>query len=200
MRGLTLKNQQSSLRRRNKGGADAPAGFSSGTGANADNEKADDASIRSDSRVGGFIDRLKEGNVQDIPPQANFSSAGIGSGGILSALIALQQQQQQRDSPTASGSATPSSMGPASRAGSIHEPEGDFSDEEEEEAERLKFLAKLHEKRAQKNRLHHLAEGFGSGAQGVAVGVTRGAQGVATGVGRGAQASRLESGAARVPS
>lgn len=187
VRGLTLKNQQSSLRRRNKGGADAPAGFSSGTGANADNEKADDASIRSDSRVGGFIDRLKEGNVQDIPPQANFSSAGIGSGGILSALIALQQQQQQRDSPTASGSATPSSMGPASRAGSIHEPEGDFSDEEEEEAERLKFLAKLHEKRAQKNRLHHLAEGFGSGAQGVAVGVTRGAQGVATGVGRGAQ-------------
>jgi len=186
VRGLTLKNQQSSLRRRKAAGADAaPAGFSSGTGANAsENEKPDDASIRSDSRVGGFIDRIKEGNVQDIPPQAQFSSAGIGSGGILSALIALQQQQQHGDSPSASGSATPASMGPSSRAGSIVDVD---SDDDEDEGERLKFLAKLHEKRAQKNRLHHLAEGFGSGAQGVAVGMSRGAQGVATGVGRGAQ-------------
>ncbi|GAA5902094.1 hypothetical protein JCM8208_002475 [Rhodotorula glutinis] len=187
VRGLTLKNQQSSLRRRKAAGSEpqGPGGFSSGTGANAtENEKPDDASIRSDSRVGGFIDRIKEGNVQDIPPQAQFSSAGIGSGGILSALIALQQQQQHGDSPSASGSATPASMGPSSRAGSIVDVD---SDDEDDEGERLKFLAKLHEKRAQKNRLHHLAEGFGSGAQGVAVGMTRGAQGVATGVGRGAQ-------------
>ncbi|BGP41464.1 pheromone-regulated protein prm10 [Rhodotorula kratochvilovae] len=185
VRGLTMGGQTSSLRRRR--GSEAPAGFSSGTGANAEETKEETDSTKDESRTQGFLHRLKEGNVQDIPPEAGFSSSGIGSGGILSALIALQQQQQGGGgSGSVSGATTPASMGPSSRAGSITDV--DLSDDEEEEAQRRKFLAKLHEKRAQKTRLHHLAEGFGSGAQGVAVGVGRGAGAVIGTAGRGAGA------------
>ncbi|GAA5820060.1 hypothetical protein JCM3770_002122 [Rhodotorula araucariae] len=187
VRGLTLGGQTGSLRRRR--GSEAHGGFSSGMGANAEDTKEEHDSTNDESRTHGFLSRLKEGNVQDIPPEANFSANGIGSGGILSALIALQQQQQQGGrSGSVSGTTTPASMGPSSRAGSITDVEGDFSDEEEEEAERRKFLAKLHDKRAQKTRLHHLAEGFGTGAQGVAVGVGRGAGAVIGTAGRSAGA------------
>ncbi|GAA6016268.1 hypothetical protein JCM10207_000452 [Rhodosporidiobolus poonsookiae] len=137
---------------------------------------------------GGFINRLKEGNLQDIPPETNPSAGGVGSGGILSALIALQQQQQRAADGSVSGATTPTSAGPSTRANSIAENDGDFSDEEEEEAERLKFLAKLHEKRANKNIAHHLADGIASGAQGLAVGAGRGAGHVIGTAGKGAGA------------
>ncbi|GJN90300.1 hypothetical protein Rhopal_003308-T1 [Rhodotorula paludigena] len=173
---------------RNRRGTLAKGGFSSGMGANAEGNK-DNESEQSQRGLSGLIDRVKEGNVQDVPPEQNFSANGVGSGGILSALIALQQQQQQGDSAATSGVNTPASFGPSSRASSIGggDGEGD-SDDEDDEAERLKFLAKLHEKRAQKTRLHQLAEGVGRGGQGVAVGVGRAGGAVIGTAGRGAGA------------
>ncbi|GAA6040548.1 hypothetical protein JCM8097_005458 [Rhodosporidiobolus ruineniae] len=203
VRGLTSAGQLggAGVRRRKTG----PSGFSSGLGLNREESRASDSSgnagaagskakdeddeQREQGGFRGFIDRLKEGNVQDIPPEANFHSAAApGGGGILSALIALQQQQQQAgDSTTVSGATTPTSLGPSTRANSIAD-QGDFTDEEDEEAERQKFLAKLHEKRAAKGRIHNLADGLASGATGVAVGAGRGAGAVIGTAGRGAGA------------
>ncbi|GAA5957197.1 hypothetical protein JCM21900_004677 [Sporobolomyces salmonicolor] len=184
VRGLTSSAALggSGLRRRN---AKAQAGFKGGQGANADEAKKDEEARgeeggeRNTGRA--FLDRLRAGNVQDVPPENQYSSAsGPGGGGILSALIALQRQQQAA-STTPSGATTPTSLGPSTRASSIS---GDFTDEEEEEDERLRFLAKLHEKRAQKNKLHQLSGQIGSGATGVAVGAGRAAGAGISGVGR----------------
>jgi uncharacterized membrane protein YjjP (DUF1212 family) len=189
VRGMTMKGQMAgaSLRRRKHSNA-ARGGFSSGTGAAAD-EKPN--SEKDEDGVGRFAERIRQGNLQDIPPDASYASSGAPSGGILSALIALQQQQQQQqhggnDSAPTSGATTPASLGPSSRAASIAE--GDFSDEEEEEEERQRFLAKLHEKRARKNQLHHLAGSVGSGVTGVGVAAGRGATAVIGTAGRGAGA------------
>lgn len=187
VRGLTQAGHfQSSLRRRKPAEAPAaPGGFTSGTGANADDEKK--AEEEPKSTGGTLLERLKRADVQDLPPDTTYASNGLGSGGILSALIALQQQQAaaQGGSASVSGATTPASLGPSSRASSIA---GDFSDEEDEEAERLKFLAKLRDKRAQKNRLQGIAGGIANGATGVAVGAGRGAGAVIGTAGRGAGA------------
>ncbi|BGP17725.1 hypothetical protein JCM10213_005306 [Rhodosporidiobolus nylandii] len=203
VRGLTQAGQLGSApgirRRKTNGGR---GGFTSGQGlnreespqspgsGNAEDGQKNDQEGENEQRSGlsGFLSRIKEGNVQDIPPETQFSSVG-GGGGILSALIALQQQQAQQrggDSTTVSGATTPTSMGPSTRANSIMD--GDFSDEEEEEAERLKFLAKLHEKRARQGNLGRVAGAVSSGAQGIAVGAGRGAGAVIGTAGRGAGA------------
>ncbi|GAA5840010.1 hypothetical protein JCM11251_006586 [Rhodosporidiobolus azoricus] len=199
VRGLTQNKQLggSSMRRRKtigQGGFTSGQGLnreesrSSRTGGDAETASKQEQDGEAEGRRGfrGLIDRVKEGNVQDLPPETNFSSAGVGGGGILSALIALQQQQQQgADSTNVSGTTTPASMGPSTRASSIA---GDTDDEDDEESERLKFLAKLHEKRANKTKFHHLAEGVAQGATGVAVGAGRGAGAVIGTAGRGAGA------------
>lgn len=160
----------------------AQAGFRSGTGANADKEKHDDEEKDGQGRASAFMDRLRDDGISDVPHDQQYSAAaGAGGGGILSALIALQRQQNEPVSAATSGVNTPTSAGPSTRANSIN---GDFSDEEEEEAERLKFLAKLHEKRANKNRLHQLSDQIGNGATGVAVGAGRGAGAVIGGAGK----------------
>ncbi|GAA5888536.1 hypothetical protein JCM6882_008989 [Rhodosporidiobolus microsporus] len=198
VRGLTQAGQLggAGVRRRKTAG---PGGFKSGQGLNRESSRTSDEERgdkqeqqepEGETRTGfrGFVDRIKEGNLQDIPPEQNFSAAGAapGGGGILSALIALQQQQQhQADSTTVSGATTPTSMGPSTRANSIAP---DDSDDEDDEAERLKFLAKLHEKRANKTKFHHLAEGVAQGATGVAVGAGRGAGAVIGTAGKGAGA------------
>ncbi|BGP09448.1 Uncharacterized UPF0442 protein C7D4.12c [Rhodotorula toruloides] len=191
VRGLTHGGHfHSSLRRRKQSEAPAaPGGFTSGTGANAEDDKKGEGEEEAKSTGETLRERLRRADVQDLPPDASYASNGLGSGGILSALIALQQQQQaaaRGGSASVSGATTPASLGPSSRASSIAE--GDDTDEEEEEAERLRFLAKLHEKRAQKNRLHNLAGGLASGATGVAVGAGRGANAVIGTAGRGAGA------------
>lgn len=191
VRGLTQAGHLGGggMRRRKTG----PGGFSSGQGLNReeskDSKEEADGERKEEERSGfsAFIDRIKEGNVQDLPTEAPAPATSIGGGGILSALIALQQQQNGPDSTTPSGATTPTSMGPSTRANSIAEGI-DFSDDEEEEAERARFLAKLHEKRANKNRLHHLADGFTQGATGVGVGVGRGAGAVIGTAGRSAGA------------
>ncbi|GAA5879784.1 hypothetical protein JCM16303_004176 [Sporobolomyces ruberrimus] len=166
------------LRRRRTGGANQ-AGFKSGSGANA--EKDEDDEKEGHGRVGGFLDRMRDDGIADVPQDQQFSAAATaGGGGILSALIALQRQQNEPASTGTSGVNTPAS-GPSTRANSIN---GDFSDEDDEEAERLKFIAKLHEKRANKNRLHQLSGQIGNGATGVVVGAGRGAGAVIGGAGK----------------
>jgi hypothetical protein len=190
VRGLTQAGQlgSSGVRRRKTG----PGGFTSGQGLNREEskEEVEEGENKEEERsgFGAFISRIKEGNVQDLPAQPPPPASSVGGGGILSALIALQQQQQNgTDSTTASGATTPTSMGPSTRTNSIAEG-ADFSDEDEEEAERSRFLAKLHEKRANKNRIHHFADGLTQGAAGVGVGVGRGAGAVIGTAGRGAGA------------
>ncbi|GAA5991484.1 hypothetical protein JCM11641_002055 [Rhodosporidiobolus odoratus] len=199
VRGLTQAGQLGGpgVRRRKTNGQ---GGFTSGQGLNREESRTgeDDEGKKGqddegDQKTGfsAFINRIKEGNVQDVPPETQFSAAGAGSGGILSALIALQQQQQrQNESTTVSGSTTPTSMGPSTRANSMTDV--DMTDDEDEEAERLKFLAKLREKRAKQNKLRQtaggLATGLASGATGVAVGAGRGAGAVIGTAGRGAGA------------
>ncbi|GAA5983923.1 hypothetical protein JCM5350_001793 [Sporobolomyces pararoseus] len=168
------------LRRRRTDGAQG--GFRSGTGANADKEKDENDEKEGQGRAHAFMDRMRDDGIADVPQDQQFSAAAsAGGGGILSALIALQRQQNEPASAGTSGVNTPTSAGPSTRANSIN---GDFSDEEEEEAERLKFIAKLHEKRANKNRLHQLSDQIGSGATGVAVGAGRGAGAVIGGAGK----------------
>ncbi|GAA5926908.1 uncharacterized protein JCM15063_000403 [Sporobolomyces koalae] len=163
------------MRRRKHGGA-GPAGFRGGTGANA--EKDEDEEKRSH----GFMHRLRDDGLADVPQDQQFGAgAGAGGGGILSALIALQRQQNESASAATSGVNTPTSAGPSTRASSIN---GGDSDEDDDEAERLKFIAKLHEKRANKNRLHQISGQIGNGATGVVVGAGRGAGAVIGGAGK----------------
>ncbi|GAA5829999.1 hypothetical protein JCM3766R1_006734 [Sporobolomyces carnicolor] len=168
--------------RRRKTGAEGQGGFRSGTGANSEKEKDEDEEKEGHGRAHAFMDRMRDDGIADVPQDQQFSAAAsAGGGGILSALIALQRQQNEPASAGTSGVNTPTSAGPSTRANSLI---GDFSDEEEEEAERLKFIAKLHEKRANKNRLHQLSDQIGNGATGVAVGAGRGAGAVLGGAGK----------------
>ncbi|GAA6014025.1 hypothetical protein JCM11491_003492 [Sporobolomyces phaffii] len=167
--------------RRRRTGAGGQAGFKGGMGANAEKDDEHDEK-EGQSRAAAFRDRMRDDGIADVPQDQQFSSAaGAGGGGILSALIALQRQQNEPVSAGTSGVNTPTSAGPSTRANSIN---GDFSDEDEEEAERLKFIAKLHEKRANKNRLHQLSDQIGNGATGVVVGAGRGAGAVLGGAGK----------------
>ncbi|GAA5860985.1 hypothetical protein JCM3774_003215 [Rhodotorula dairenensis] len=189
VRGMTMKGQMArgSLRRRKHSDA-AQAGFASGTGAAGEKNPSD--TDKEEGGLGRLAERIRQGNLQDLPADTSYASSAAPTGGILSALIALQQQQQQQhggaDSTTPSGATTPASLGPSSRAASFAE--GDFTDEEEEEEERRKFVAKLREKRARKNQLHHLAGSVGSGVTGVGVAAGRGATAVIGTAGRGAGA------------
>ncbi|GAA5991180.1 hypothetical protein JCM10908_006573 [Rhodotorula pacifica] len=188
VRGMSMKGQLTgaSLRRR-KQSESAQGGFTGGTGAAGEKPTTD--TEKEEGGLGRLADRIRQGNLQDIPADTGYASSAAPTGGILSALIALQQQRQQRDgadSSTPSGATTPASLGPSSRAPSIAE--GDFSDEEEEEAERRKFLVKLHEKRARKQQLHQLAGSVGSGVTGVGAAAGRGATAVIGTAGRGAGA------------
>ncbi|POY73279.1 hypothetical protein BMF94_3613 [Rhodotorula taiwanensis] len=192
VRNMTLKGQGAggSLRRRRQANA-GPGGFTSGNGAAAgDVEKADETA-KEEGGVGRLVDRIRQGNIGDVPEGTSYQSAAAPTGGILSALIALQQQQQQEQSGstsvTPSGASTPTSLGPSSRRPSSAA-DGEFLDEDEEEAERLRFLAKLHEKRARKNQLHYFAESVGSGVTGVGSAAGRGANAVIGSAGRGAGA------------
>ncbi|GAA5895679.1 uncharacterized protein JCM6883_001586 [Sporobolomyces salmoneus] len=185
VRGMTQRGPGGShgLRRR-RTGAEGQGGFRSGTGAKAEKEKEKDEIDEKDgqSRAQAFMDHMRDDGVADVPHDQQFSAAAsAGGGGILSALIALQRQQNEAASNVTSGVNTPTSAGPSTRANSIN---GDFSDEEEEEAERRKFIAKLHEKRANKNRLHQISDQIGNGATGVAVGAGRGAGAVLGGAGK----------------
>ena len=181
VRGMTNRGPTGGGMRRRKTGAGAggQAGFKSGTGANAEKEEEHDEK-EGQSRASAFMDRMRDDGVADVPQDQQFgATAGVGGGGILSALIALQRQQNEPASAGTSGINTPAS-GVSTRANSIN---GDLSDEEEEEAERLKFISKLHEKRANKNRLHQLSGQIGNGATGVVVGAGRGAGAMLGGAG-----------------
>ncbi|GAA5827834.1 hypothetical protein JCM5353_005659 [Sporobolomyces roseus] len=181
VRGMTHRGPTGGgIRRRKTGaGGGGQAGFKSGTGANAEKEEEHDEK-EGQSRASAFMDRMRDDGVADVPQEQQFgATAGAGGGGILSALIALQRQQNEPASAGTSGINTPAS-GPSTRANSIN---GDLSDEEEEEAERLKFISKLHEKRANKNRLHQLSGQIGNGATGVVVGAGRGAGAMLGGAG-----------------
>ncbi|GAA6058998.1 hypothetical protein JCM10212_001708 [Sporobolomyces blumeae] len=178
VRNMTTRGPTHSLRRR-KAGGNGQAGFASGTGANAEKEHDDEKEHQ--SKGARFMGHMREDGVADIPADQPFSPSA-GGGGILSALIALQRQQAEAASAATSGATTPTSLGPSTRASSLNG--DDYSDEEEEEAERLKFLAKLHEKRAGKNRLHQLSDQIGSGATGVVVGAGRAGGAVLGGAGK----------------
>ncbi|KAK4046802.1 pheromone-regulated protein prm10 [Microbotryomycetes sp. JL201] len=115
-------------------------------------ESAKDEDDEKDEKGDGGLARIKNPfdsrndiSSTDPPPLRRPSVAGqnLQGGGILAALIALQQQQQDGSvsEPTTPGSMTPSR--PSSIASS--------DDEDDDEEERLKFLAKLHEKRARGN-------------------------------------------------
>ncbi|KAM0786574.1 hypothetical protein ACM66B_002030 [Microbotryomycetes sp. NB124-2] len=108
-----------------------------------ENEKNGDGNPISRALKNPFDSRNDISSTDPPPLRRPSIAAGtnLQGGGILAALIALQQQQQQADG-NVSEPTTPGSMTP-SRPSSIAS-----SDDEDDEEERLKFLAKLHEKRA----------------------------------------------------
>ena len=177
----------------------ANGGFSGGMGAGAnspgDEEAGPVTKVKSpDSGEGdevrspgegaaGFFKKVftvkNDDDLENMAPPSSFNAAA--GGGILSALIALQQQQQQQQSATSSGVNTPTSLAPSRLSTAANS-----SDEDEDEEERLKFIAKLREKRARQgvigNAAGHVA-GAGKSVGGVVMG---GAGAIAGGAASGA--------------
>lgn len=161
------------------------AGFKGGQGATGEHEKMKGEDEKEGGVEGFFRHAFRPENDLSAPegPQGRRApqAAGAPGGGILSALIALQQQQQQGDgqhSGATSGATTPTSLAPSSRPDSTHY---SSDDEEEEAAERAKFLKKMREKRANRTALQKGVDG----AAGMGKGVAGGALGVVGGVGKG---------------
>ncbi|KAK4055809.1 pheromone-regulated protein prm10 [Microbotryomycetes sp. JL221] len=120
------------------------------------------------------FDNRNDISTTDVPARRPSVAPGnLQGGGILAALIALQQQQQ--DGGSVSEPTTPGSMTP-SRPSSIAS-----SDDEDDEEERLKFLAKLHERRARGN--------FVTNTGSAVAGARRAAAGAVGSAGRGAGAA-----------
>ncbi|SGZ21452.1 BQ5605_C021g09368 [Microbotryum silenes-dioicae] len=102
--------------------------------------------------IGGLVSRILASHhdpADEVPIAAGAPSITNGGGGILSALIALQQQQAGTgiDSIPPSGATTPTSELPS--RGSVYS-----SEDEDEEVERLKFTLKQREKRANRSMMH----------------------------------------------
>ncbi|SCZ87816.1 BZ3500_MvSof-1268-A1-R1_Chr2-3g05284 [Microbotryum saponariae] len=102
--------------------------------------------------IGGFVSRMLANHhdpADEVPIAAGAPSINNGGGGILSALIALQQQQAGTgiDSIPPSGATTPTSELPS--RGSVYS-----SEDEDEEMERIKFTLKQREKRANRSMMH----------------------------------------------
>lgn len=126
--------------------------------------------------------RERNENVGGDPSRMGFASGTTqGAGGILSALMALQNQQQQPQTPsgTTSAATSPGSSIAASRRPSM----GDSSDEEEEELERMRFTIKQREKRATKNSFHGATSVMADVGKNLATGVVGGAGHVLLGAG-----------------
>ncbi|SCV74945.1 BQ2448_7974 [Microbotryum intermedium] len=101
--------------------------------------------------IGGFVSRMLSTHhepADEVPIAAGAPSVTNGGGGILSALIALQQQQAGAgiDSMPPSGATTPTSEFPS--RGSVYS-----SEDEDEEVERIKFTLKQREKRANRSMM-----------------------------------------------
>lgn len=116
----------------------------------------DDDDEKREGGVGGFLRNLiKSDNATDIPDSAQgfpgAASMGGGGVGVLSALMALQAQQQNPASGGNSGATSAATSPSTSGAPSIRHDDGDSSDEE---SERLKFTQKQRAKRNGKNAFH----------------------------------------------
>lgn len=118
-------------------------------------------------KEGGFFSNLLNGqnsNVSSEPDGMGFPSGSIHGTGVLSALMALQQEQQGTVSGGTSVATTPTSTAPPSRRSSTI---NSSDDEDEEEEERRKFTYKQREKRANKNAWNGVADVGKSVAGGV---------------------------------
>lgn len=169
------------------------AGFKGGQGKNADGaaptegaEKVRHHSSDPEKEItgagtggGGFFHNpfRAEADLSSTEPPS-LQNQAAPSGGILSALIALQQQQANASnggaSGATSGATTPTSLAP-SRGGSTTAYSSD--EDEEEEIERLKFLKKQKEKRQNRTAAQKVVDGVGGTAKGVVGGVGKGVYG-----------------------
>ncbi|KAM0746733.1 DUF1212-domain-containing protein [Meredithblackwellia eburnea MCA 4105] len=152
------------------------AGFRSGMGENGDEEdeqepqrvrdeesrvgneeKSGNAEDEDEEKKGGgagafFKNLLRSDGLTDIPDDRappTLSSSGVTGTGVLSALMALQAQQNESASVTTSAATSPSTSRAASIRTSV-----DSDEETEDEAERIKFIEKLRKKRESKNAFH----------------------------------------------
>lgn len=161
---------------RRRGTTKSKAGPSDEKGATTETEKAEGGaggfSVHNPFRAHNDISSTEPPHATGPPP------AAAPGGGILAALIALQQQQADAGSmsATTSGANTPSSFDARSRASSIHD---DFSDSDEEEAERLKFLARQRQKREHKNFVHSTSNAVSGAGKGIGKGIGKVAVGSA---------------------
>lgn len=148
------------------------AGFKSGQGLGVtDPQVASPRSLEDGDELsqkeGGFFSNLlnnQNSNISGEPDGMGFPSGSISGTGVLSALMALQQEQQGTASGGTSLATTPNSTAPPSRRSSTI---NSSDDEDEEEEERRKFTYKQREKRANKNAWNGVADVGKSVAGGV---------------------------------
>ncbi|KAL8287513.1 hypothetical protein RQP46_003371 [Phenoliferia psychrophenolica] len=111
--------------------------------------RVDDGDEKNEGGVGGFLKNLiNSDSAADIPSEGFSNSTSMGGVGVLSALMALQAQQQN---PTSSGTTSAATSPGTSRTASVINDDGDESDEE---MERIKFTEKQRAKRNSKNAFH----------------------------------------------
>ncbi|GAA5931937.1 hypothetical protein JCM10213_005896 [Rhodosporidiobolus nylandii] len=103
---------------------------------------------------------------QDPPPDAGFAGVGPGGPGILSALMALSQQEvalgEQVDTPGSSVAPTPTASHPGSPHLRSLTPDPESTDDEDE---RERFIARLRAKRASKNAVHHASSSLATASK-----------------------------------
>ncbi|KAM0746504.1 DUF1212-domain-containing protein [Meredithblackwellia eburnea MCA 4105] len=142
-------------------------------------EDGDDEEERKGGAGNFFKNLLRSDGLTDIPDRApTYSSSGSGNSaslsgaGVLSALMALQAQQNDLPSGTTSAATSPSN----SRAPSIA---GSDDDDTDDEAERIKFIEKQRAKRAGKNSFHYASGAVADAGKSFAHSASKTAQGTA---------------------